>query len=135
MIKRGKTQPKNQKSKFWKGHGQISGEFFSRLKRKAKQRGIEFDLTIEYLWQVFIEQGGRCAFTGTKLSFPKSSKKMHSRRATASLDRIYSNKPYVKGNVQWTHKKINLMKYTMRPQDFVAWCHRVSKFFIEKKGV
>lgn len=47
------------------------------------------------------------------------------RKCTASLDRIDSAKGYVEGNVQWVHKRINLMKGTLSEKDFIAFCQMV----------
>ena len=46
---------------------------------------------------------------------------------TASLDRIDSSKGYIEGNVQWVHKRVNLMKGNMSTENFIEWCNLVVK--------
>jgi hypothetical protein len=48
-------------------------------------------------------------------------------KVTASLDRIDSSKGYVEGNVQWVHKRINIMKNDLSDSEFIEWCRVVSK--------
>ena len=46
---------------------------------------------------------------------------------SASLDRIDNSKDYVKGNVQWVHKAINMMRGSLSVMEFVALCALVAK--------
>jgi hypothetical protein len=46
---------------------------------------------------------------------------------SASLDRIDSSKGYVKGNVQWTHKTVNIMKQAMSDEELIDWCKVIVK--------
>ena len=41
--------------------------FFNRIKQTAEQRGIEFNVSIEYLWILFRDQKGLCSYTGNKI--------------------------------------------------------------------
>lgn len=98
------------------GYKDISGVFFYRLKSNAKKRNIKYELSEEYLWKLFEKQSGLCALTGQKLSFkPK----------TASVDRIDSKLGYIKGNVQWVHKHVNIMKRSLTNEEFINFCKMV----------
>lgn len=108
-----------KKSKCWKGYGDISSTFWALIKRSAKVRNIEFDITIEEAWNVFTKQCGKCALTGISLSFRESSRHESKDHATASLDRIDSDKDYTIDNVQWVHKDINKMKYDFDQDYFI----------------
>ena len=92
----------------WKGYGEIGATYWSQLKRGAKNRGYEFSITIQYIWDLFLKQNRRCAFTGRTLILPtlRDSKNI----GTASLDRIDSTEGYKDGNVQWVHKNIQVSK-------------------------
>lgn len=107
----------------WGGYNEISGTRFANIKRNATRRLIEFDLTIEQLWDLFLLQERKCALTNAELYFAVSQKTETS--ATASLDRIDSTKPYTLGNVQWVHKEINLMKGHLSEDSFLNWCKLV----------
>ena len=88
----------------------------------ATRRGISFEVTPEYLGQLLIDQGHRCALTGYPI-YVRTTKQF-----TASLDRIDNTKGYVEGNVQWVRKEINLMKLTHGNEEFIDICRRVSEY-------
>lgn len=100
----------------WKGVGKLSGSHWRQIASAAKRREIEFNISIEYGWQLFESQHGRCAITGRPITFGKRGE------VTASLDRIDSNKGYVEGNVQWVCQTINQMKWTFSQREFVEMC-------------
>jgi len=116
------------KHHLFKGHGEISSVYWNRIKaraNKSKSKKLSFDISIEYAWELFLEQNRQCKFSGIKLNFPTHSK---TNDGTASLDRIDSNEGYIKGNIQWVHKRINMMKQSMSDQEFIQWCSIVSNF-------
>ena len=45
------------------GYMDISGEYFSAIKQNAKRRNIEFDISIEYCWNLFIGQNKKCSIS------------------------------------------------------------------------
>jgi transposase len=100
----------------------------NNLPKKAKSRGIEYNLTAEYLENLFIKQNKCCALSGVNLIFSRSRTKI---LTTASLDRIDSNIGYIEGNVQWIHKQINIAKHVISNDEFIKWCKLVAEF---KKG-
>ena len=103
----------------WKGHGDISRWQFTNIRNNAKTRGIAFEVSIEYLWQVYQEQEGKCALSGVPIGFA------HHKKGNASLDRKDSALPYQEGNVWWVHRDINLAKQSLSVIDFIALCQRV----------
>ncbi len=118
-------------SKLWKGHGGISRSVMCQIESSAKNRGIPFDLDKEYLWELFLSQHGRCSLSGIDIKFSSSAKLRL--ETTASLDRIDSNVGYIRGNVQWTHKWINLMKNDLEMEEFIDFCRAVAKHNSKKK--
>lgn len=119
--------PKGSGSKNWKGIGDMGAAFVTKIKTQAKRRGIEFDLEIKYLWELFLEQNRECALTGLSLMFPSSAYGLSHGEGTASLDRINSNIGYVKSNVQWVHKDVNRMKQQFDQEYFIKLCAKVYK--------
>lgn len=117
-----------QKDVGWTGHGQITGWFWTHIKRGATSRPtpVEFNLTIEYAWQKFLEQDGKCALSGLLLEF--EMKFSDAKNRTASLDRIDSTKGYIEGNVQWVHKDINKMKWNYPEEKFIEFCKLVAEY-------
>lgn len=87
------------------------------LRRAAEVRGYKFEVSIEYLWNLFQEQNQICAITGDYITSIKE----------ASLDRIDSSKDYVEGNVQWVTKQANLSKHIMSMNELYEFCKKVLK--------
>lgn len=118
----------------WEGVGEISKNwFYNVVHRSASGRksrsGItkKLDITLEYIWDLFLKQNRKCRFTGLELTFPVKNTSSAFKESTASLDRIDSTKGYVKNNVQWVHKKVNFMKGTLSDTEFIEFCKLISK--------
>jgi hypothetical protein len=116
-----KNKGKNHAS--WKGVGEISGTWLKKTKKHAKVRGHDWRLSLDYLWNLFLKQDGKCVFTGMSLQFGMVDIK---RSCTASLDRIDNKKGYIEGNVQWVHKTINRMRGTATVEEFKHLCRMVT---------
>lgn len=92
---------------------------------------MQFSIGIEYGWQLYLEQGGRCALSGIPIYFtlPGAQQSAHQKQFganTASLDRINSSGNYTEGNVQWVHKNVNAMKLAYDQNYFIDMCKSIS---------
>ena len=105
----------------WKGIGNVPKIVFTRIKHHAIKTCKEFNITLEYISEIFDKQDGKCALSGLDLDFGISDKVIQ----TASLDRIDSSKGYITGNVQWVHKNVNWMKQDFSDEEFVAMCKKI----------
>lgn len=114
----------NKKHASWKGFGDIPRDFFSNIKRGASSRCIEFNISIEYLWELLIKQKYRCALSGISLQFSKIRKDHKGKNI--SLDRIDNQKGYIEGNVQFVHKHINIMKNKFNQDYFIDLCKHIA---------
>lgn len=108
---------KGEKNGFFRGYKNIKMSLFSRIQRSAMQRNIEFDVSIEYLNELYEKQQRVCYLTNIPISFSDN---------TASLDRIDSSQGYVIENVMWVHKDINIMKNGYDIGYFIKMCKLVS---------
>lgn len=95
--------------------------WFNKFKAGAELRGLEFELTPEYLWLLFKEQDYRCSLTGWPIGWAKVGSDH-----TASIDRIDSSKGYVVGNVQLLHKDVNMSKQQFSQDYFISMCEAIS---------
>ena len=95
--------------------GELDKTEYTRLKRSAKARNIEFNVSIDYLWNLFLQQNNTCAITGDIIDDFKQ----------ASLDRIDSSKGYIEGNVQWVTAQANLSKHVMTMDQLYEFCKKV----------
>ena len=107
------------------GSKDISGTYMSHIISSAKKRQKEFNLTIEYLQDLWDKQNGICAISGVPINMIN---KKRFNDQTASLDRVDSSIGYVEGNVQWVHKKINIMKTTLSDEEFIDICENVVNY-------
>ncbi len=119
LIKNGELKSKRYK--------EISYSYFKRIIRGAKLRRYKFNLTIKYLWNLFLKQNKRCAYSNQELTFSRNIC-LKPQDQTASLDRKNNLKGYVVGNVQWIHKDINFMKQDMGDKEFIKMCKKISDF-------
>tara|TARA_Y100000310_G_C20652682_1_gene800307 strand:- start:1349 stop:1999 length:651 start_codon:yes stop_codon:yes gene_type:complete len=103
------------------GYGDITGTIWGKIKTGARRRKLEMSVTIEEAWKLFEEQNKKCALSGLPITM-KDGKR---RKGTASLDRKNNIKGYIKGNVQWIHRNINIIKHSCSQEYFVNICRRV----------
>jgi len=121
----GCKRPRGKDHYAWQGVGSVSKHYFNTLCNSSKQKNLSFDITIEYIAKLIEEQDFRCYLTGWKIEFGSSySKKI---RQTASIDRVDSNKGYIKGNVKWIHSDINRIKINMPLDYFLEMCSSISQ--------
>jgi hypothetical protein len=94
----------------------------SNIKRRAKQKGIDFDLTIEDIRNVSI-----CPVFGFKLERANGS---GGKPNSPSVDRIDPTKGYTKDNVQVISQLANNMKQDATPEQllmFADWIYKTYK--------
>lgn len=127
-CKRNNTLSKRRGKKHnqWTGHGDISGYWFASFRNNAKHRNMKFSITIEDVWNKYIEQNRKCAISGIEINFVND--RYLCNQGTASIDRIDSKiKEYRPDNIQIVHKKVNLMKRDMSDEEFVTWCKLITE--------
>lgn len=95
--------------------GELTLTRFTKLKRSAEKRNIPFEISLEYLWNLFELQNRTCAITGDLIESFEN----------ASLDRIDSTKGYVEGNVQWVTYQANVSKHVMTMNELYQFCRKV----------
>jgi hypothetical protein len=119
------TRKNRKKHPQWKGYEEISHVFFNKIRRHAISREIPFNITIEYIWELFLEQERKCALTDRLLIFRPSWQG----ETTSSLDRINSDKRigYIPGNVQWVHKDINIMKMDYNQEEIIQAANEIAR--------
>lgn len=104
------------KAQFANGRiGELCMTKYSKMKRTAAQRKIEFVVSLEELWDLYLQQNRRCAITGDIINNINN----------ASLDRINSSKGYFIENVQWVTKQANLSKHVMSMDELYTFCKKV----------
>ena len=87
--------------------------------RNIKSRNKEVDITLEDLRDVWNTQQEICPYLGVKLTLNSYGNIKKDSITSASLDRIDSSKGYVKGNIQWVSRAVNLMKNDMSENELL----------------
>ena len=97
--------------------------WFDVKKRSARDRGYAWDLEIEDVWQMYVDQDKKCALSGIDIGWSKSGM-----TATASIDRIDSSEGYLLENVQLVHKDVNFMKQNYDQDYFIETCKKIASY-------
>ena len=97
----------------------IAQSYMNKI-NNAKQRDIEFDLSFTSFKNMC--KANKCYFTGMPLS-----------ATTFSIDRIDSNKGYVKGNVAACHTTFNSLKGIVENPNNELDLNKVLRGFIKTK--
>ena len=98
---------------------------FKQHLRSAKSRFKEVDIDLPHLKEVWEKQEGVCPFTGWQLSLKRTNSP-----SQASLDRIDSNKGYVKGNVRFIALIANYCKNNFTDEEVINFCKFVSSKYL-----
>lgn len=107
----------------FQGYEEIHKGKWTSYIRNAKIRKIEFSISIEYAYSIYLKQNKQCAISKLPIIFWENATK---KICTASLDRIDNSKGYIEGNIHWVHKKINQIKMDMDLKEFISLCKEVS---------
>lgn len=121
------NQPLDKSNKSGKyDYKEISNQWFCEQINRAKSKNISFNLKIQDIWNLFVNQQRRCAISNLILNFSHISNRTS--LFTVSIDRINSNLDYSVENIQLVHKRINTMKWNFEQRHFLDMVHRVAIF-------
>lgn len=121
-----KQSYRSTNSPYWKGGKFISKSVLTSCLFSANKRNIDFKITIDDLENQWIKQNGKCAYTDIQLTLPINNA---DKSFNASVDRIDSSEPYIKENIQWVLKEVNIMKMDLPESKFLELCKRISARF------
>lgn len=103
-------------------YNEIRVSWFERFKLSAELRGLEWSLTIEDVYSLWVRQSRACAMTGLPIGWADVGA-----NHTASIDRINNEKGYMPDNIQLVHKDVNMMRGAFSKEHFVEVCKLVSE--------
>jgi hypothetical protein len=92
---------------------------FHGAKNRAISKNIPFDLTIDYLQDLWKSQDGNCKISGLKMTHTILHGKLDT---NASIDKINPSLGYVEGNVQFVCNRANMMKSNMPLDNLIYFC-------------
>ena len=101
----------------------------SAARTRARNNRQDFDLTKEFLLDLWRLQQGRCHYVGTELTYDGNRPS-----SALSIDRIDSSGGYTQDNVVLCCRRVNEMKSNLTVEEFVELCHLVVEIN-EKRSV
>jgi hypothetical protein len=103
------------------------GRTLSKTKYSANNvRDINFDIDIDYVMNLYLEQNGKCALTGWDLEFVRGGVYDNGTNPrAATIDRIWNSSGYVRGNIQLTCWQPNRVKGSLSNKEFIEMCKNI----------
>lgn len=102
-----------ERSRLWQTNN-IFQQRFLAARSRARAKGIDFNITKDYIVELYEKQGGKCFYSGIPLS-----KRLNDRHVL-SIDRVDSDKGYVADNVVISCAIVNSMKNDMTKDEFTS---------------
>lgn len=90
------------------------------MRNRAKKKKMRMKVTINDLDELWKKQDGKCPYTGWDLK--KTKVRAYDQ---ASLDRINSDKGYIKGNVVWVSYMAQNAKNSHTEKELIEFCKAV----------
>lgn len=101
------------------GYKDVSGELIGKIKKRYLHRGYAFDLTAEFIYNLWQNQNRCCYYSGREIGFKDRS---------ASIDRLDASKGYTQDNVVIVHRLVNRMKLTYTHEQFLSFIHQIHSY-------
>lgn len=99
---------------------------FYGARDRAKNKNLDFELTVDYLMYLWNKQQGKCALSGIKMT----TFLCHGRTPTnVSVDRIDPNKGYTMDNVQLVCMACNQMKNDLTIDELYHFCKQITSVY------
>jgi hypothetical protein len=92
---------------------------FYGAKHRAAKKNIPFNLTMQYLEDLWKKQGGICAISKIEMNHTILEGKLDT---NASIDKINPSLGYIEGNVQFVCNRVNMMKSDMPVENLIYFC-------------
>lgn len=104
-------------------------ELCGNAEKRARDKGFDFDVTLDYLRQVLANQGGLCYFFKVPLHIDGSTADS---LYQVSLDRLDNSRGYVRGNVALTCVAANLSRNKFSAEEFAKFCNSLPKYLTSR---
>ena len=91
-------------------------------KDRARKQNIKFDLTLDFLLELWKKQNGKCALSGLPMTYISLKGRIPT---NVSLDKIDRNLGYIKDNVQLVCMACNQMKSDLSEDLLYLFCKQI----------
>jgi len=97
-------------------------ERFHGIKDRCKKSGLESNISLDDLKQLWIKQEGKCAISGISMTYIFANGRTPT---NVSVDRINSLKGYTQDNVQLVCMAVNQMKSDLTIDQLIFFCKQI----------
>lgn len=104
-----------------------------RAARRGRLRGLNVDITPEYMSELADRQGHKCFYTDAPLKHSPSERRNFG--DNYSIDKIVPSLGYVRGNVVWCQQRINTIKSDVSLDEMKEWMPEWYRRIVENKNV
>lgn len=98
---------------------------------RSRCHDLDFNLTVEYLKKLWIEQNGECSLSGIKMTYELQNGRTPT---NVSIDKIDCTKGYVIGNVQLVCVACNQMKSDLSEDEMYLFCKKIVEKYESKNN-
>lgn len=92
---------------------------------ELQKKKLDFNLTKDYLKQLWDKQNGICALSGIAMTFDIDSGRTNT---NVSVDRINPNLGYTKDNIQLVCMAVNQMKSDLKLEELYMFCEALLRY-------
>lgn len=93
--------------------------------RSSKSNDMKFDITLDYLINLWESQHGICYYTGLPMIMAGGRGTHKAQSNSASIDKLIPQLGYIQGNIVWCCHRINTIKSNCTEQEFYAICQLI----------
>lgn len=97
---------------------------FLAARDRAKRKNLPFNITKEYIKELWDKQNGKCAISGIDMTFEQCNGRIPT---NVSIDQINPNEGYVIGNIQLVCMAVNQFKSDLNMEEVYMFCENIIK--------
>jgi hypothetical protein len=97
-------------------------ERYCGLRDRAVKNKLELDFKIDYLHELWEKQKSKCKISNINMTYIMGQGRIPT---NVSIDRIDSNKGYIKNNIQLVCMAVNQMKSDLKIEELVYFCKEI----------
>jgi hypothetical protein len=101
---------------------------FCGARRRAKRKHLPFKITLDEMISQFMNQDGRCFYSGLELRIIKNNKDILHDPYKMTLDCRDPSFGYVKENIVWCIYCVNSFKQKMSKEELINICKNIVEY-------
>lgn len=105
---------------------------FLAARDRSKRKNIPFNITKDYLKELWDKQNGKCAISGIKMTFEQCNGRTPT---NVSIDQINHNDGYTINNIQLVCMAVNQMKSDLLIDDLYKFCEAIIENNLKRKAM